>query len=524
MTSIERLVGQPDELAKNGHSLIPVVSGSASLQVYPHSLRSSGPMLFFVARQGPQKSLFIYSPAGLTGAAANLVGEPFPTGPLQGSMRCCPLVHGNARIIQTIFSFTQPAVVGLRQSFGFGDRLGIANPGHVRSLTGSSFFPVLAQQSIRELTRTKREAEDVMDAAVWAVFQEGYTSGFGADADHLKTTADIDRMVKAGFTMFTFDPSEHVVNAADTMSVEGLAKRAASHPWADLNDNIAAMVARYEGKTVVISKAFTITPDRQEVLRAVVKYGGSLAHIRRLNDHLLQSYPGHPREVEVSVDETESVTSPFEHFFMASELQRLKVEIVSLAPRFVGEFEKGIDYKGTLDVFRTEYLRHVEISDFFGSHKISFHSGSDKFGVYETVGKTGRGKIHVKTAGTSYLEALKVAALQDAGLFREILDFSTGLFEQEKASYHVSARLSNVKKGASYSDSELPTLFGSDDIRQVLHVTFGKVLTSAGPDGKSLLFRDRLMACLDTHEDVHYDILVKHFKRHLDPLESLAKR
>ena len=74
--------------------------------------------------------------------------------------------------------------------------------------------PIFAQQSIRELTRTGREADEVMDAALWAVLQEGYKNGFGADADHLKTIEDVDRMVDAGFTFFTIDPGNYVVNVA----------------------------------------------------------------------------------------------------------------------------------------------------------------------------------------------------------------------------------------------------------------------------------------------------------------------
>ncbi len=515
-----------DVLSSSGQAHVNTLQqaswGSTDLRIFPRSVQAIGSTRVLMGRLNGAKKLFCYDPGNITGEATKLQGTPVDGGSAKGQFRACDLTHANAAMLQKILFFARPRVVGLRQSFGFGDRLGVANPGHVRSLEKSGFVPVLAQQSIRELTRTQREAEEVMDAAIWAVVQEGYTKGFGADADHLKTTADIDRMVKAGFTMFTFDPSEFVVNEADTLDEQALVQRAKQHPWGDLQDTLEALIGRYESKAVTISKSFSLTPTRLDVLRAVVKYGGSLAHIKRLNDHLRQRHPGHPKEIEVSVDETESVTSPFEHFFMASELQRLKVEIVSLAPRFIGDFEKGIDYKGSLDIFKEEYLRHVDISEFFGSYKISFHSGSDKFGVYETVGKTGRGRVHVKTAGTSYLEALKVAAFKDTGLFREILDFSHGLFEQEKASYHVSAQLSKVQRGSALTDEQLPGLFTSDDARQVLHVTFGKVLTSADTAGMPL-FKERLLACLDANEDLHYEILVKHFKRHLDPLEPLTR-
>ena len=126
---------------------------------------------------------------------------------------------------------------------------------------------------------------------------------------------------------------------------------------------------------------------------------------------------------------------------MASELNRLGVKIVSLAPRFIGDFEKGIDYKGDIELFKKEYLKHVKISEYFGSYKISLHSGSDKFGVYKAIGSLKRGYTHVKTAGTSYLEAIKVVAFAEPKEFRKILDFARIEYEKEKESYHVSAEL-----------------------------------------------------------------------------------
>ncbi len=88
-----------------------------------------------------------------------------------------------------------------------------------------------------------------------------------------------------------------------------------------------------------------------------------------------------------------------------------------------------------------------------------------------------RGYTHVKTAGTSYLEALKVVAYAEPNEFRKILDFARIEYEKEKESYHVSADLKNVNSSENYSDEQLIELFNQNDARQVLHVTFGKVLT-----------------------------------------------
>src|SRR5262245_38751255 len=88
-----------------------------------------------------------------------------------------------------------PVPLGLKPSFGFGDRLGVATPGHVEAMrrAGQGFAPIFPQQSIREMTRTNRTPEEVMNDAAGAAVAAGWTDDFGADADHLKTPADVDR-------------------------------------------------------------------------------------------------------------------------------------------------------------------------------------------------------------------------------------------------------------------------------------------------------------------------------------------
>jgi hypothetical protein len=226
-----------------------------------------------------------------------------------------------------------------------------------------------------------------------------------------------------------------------------------------------------------------------------------------------------PFEVEVSVDETAAVTTPFEHWLVASELRRLGVRWVGLAPRFIGDFEKGIDYRGDLEVFRLEYLKHLAVAEALGPYKISIHSGSDKFGVYGVIGEIGRGGVHVKTAGTSYLEALRTVAACEPQLFGEILDFSRSLYQDERRTYHVSGRLERVPEATTVEDAALAKLFEDDDARQVLHVTFGRVLTDRGADGE-YLFKNRLLEALKKHEAEHFKNLEAHFRRHTAPFGS----
>src|SRR5438552_13364468 len=100
---------------------------------------------------------------------------------------------------------TQPLPLGLKKSFGFGDRLGLATPGHLAAAIKFDFAPIFAQQSIREMARTQRTPEAVMQAAQSALGRANYRRPWGADADHLKTPEDVQRTAAAGFCFFTID-------------------------------------------------------------------------------------------------------------------------------------------------------------------------------------------------------------------------------------------------------------------------------------------------------------------------------
>ena len=111
----------------------------------------------------------------------------------------------------------RPVPLGLAASFGFGDRLGLATPGHVAALrrAGGGILPIFAQQSIREMARTGRTPQQVMGDAGAGAAAAGHTGPMGADADHLKTAEDVRRTAAAGFVFFTLDPSGAVDPRAD---------------------------------------------------------------------------------------------------------------------------------------------------------------------------------------------------------------------------------------------------------------------------------------------------------------------
>ena len=115
--------------------------------------------------------------------------------------------------------------------------------------------------------------------------------------------------------------------------------------------------------------------------------------------------------------------------FVARELQQRNIPIVSMASRYV-EFEKGIDYIGDLDEFSRYVQEHAELAKHFG-YRLSFHSGSDKFSTYEIINKWTGGKFHLKTSGTSWLEAVKVIIEVNPQLYRKCTIMHLSVFMKQ---------------------------------------------------------------------------------------------
>jgi len=370
--------------------------------------------------------------------------------------KLCPLTVNNSKVIRSLFDFTNPkSSKGNDITIGLGDRLGLATVGHIHLLKNYNIFPIYAQQSIRELNLTGRTYEDVLSSAVWAVFREGYKKGYGADGDHLKTHEEVRYALDCGFTMITLDCSEHI-------------------PYG---------------------------------LEAVVKFTTDIydKHIR-----------GNDIDFELSIDETQTVTTPEDHLFVAQALKRTGVEIRSLAPRFCGEFQKGIDYIGDVKQFEREFKSHVEIAEKYG-YKISIHSGSDKFSIFPIVGKQTGGRYHLKTAGTNWLEAVRVIALTAPELYREIHKFALKNLEEARKYYHITCDISKIKPLSDTPDSLLPAYLDEDNARQVLHITYGLILQAKNDNGTPK-FHDKIYGILRTHEAEYIKALETHIGKHLTEL------
>ncbi|MCK4402058.1 tagaturonate epimerase family protein [bacterium] len=403
--------------------------------------------------------------------------------------------HLNALRLRNLFKHLNPAACGIKRSFGFGDRLGLATSGHIKAIEGRDIFPIFPQQSIREMERTGRSMEVVLDDAMWGVFQEGYKKGYGADIDHVKKQEDVIKACECGYTMYTIDPSDYINDSVK--DIGSISNTLVLHT--DFYEKL------YLGKSYRIG-AETYKMTKSELMKVVSIYAKALKHIMNCYNIIKDRIPT-GFDFEVSVDETDTPTTLLAHIFIAEELRRNGVNFTSLALRFIGEFEKGIDYIGNIEMFKKEFLAHAVICRHFGGYKLSIHSGSDKFSIYPTIAESTEGIFHIKTAGTNWLEAVRLISHKNPALYRRMHQIAIGNFNKDRKSYHVTTDLSKIPTLDKLSNKELPELLNENNCRQLMHITYGSILKD---------MKDEIYKTLNIYENEHYEMLGKHLGKHLD--------
>ncbi len=504
MESIARAVNESGLLGGDKAALeatkrqAPRLIADGDVRVYSRSLFLHDDILFFIAADGGEKSLYLAAEkpftSGYTGASARIGGI---------AIFKADLSNENARLLHEDFPFTAP--VSLRDkktTIGCGDRLGLATPGHVRAVEKFDVYPVLAQQSMRELALTGRDYPAVVRDATFLVFQEGYRRGYGADGDHLKSIADIDSALAAGMPMITLDLSDVLSPLPAQWSVSKIEEE-----FAGLDQRYQAHVlSKYANKTFRPTGG-AVEIGATEAKRCALMYGKAIDFAREVDLHLRRKR-GSLYDLEISIDETTTPTLPAHHLFISSELALGGVTLSSLAPRFIGEFQKGIDYIGDAAEFEKQLAAHCDVAKAFGGYKISIHSGSDKFSVYPVIGKRTGMRLHLKTAGTSWLQAVRVIARVNPALFRAMLAKALDSFTEASRLYHVSADPALVPDAAGLSDSELERCLEQKDSRQILHITYGGLLNDQR-------IRAGLFRTLAENEELHYAMVEEHIERHV---------
>jgi len=420
-------------------------------------------------------------------------------------IKICPLNHANRLVLNMEIGYTRPQAIGAETaSFGCGDRLGLANEGQLAAVRKTKVKPVLAQQSLRELDLTGRSYDDVIDAASWAVFKAGYREGYGADGDHLKTKQEVEVALEHGCSMITLDcsgvlrepPAQAAVLSREYEQIP--AKKRLPLEKEYLNAAQAASIG--------------VTYTRQTWMEVLVTYLDAVELAEEIYMELIRSR-GRRIDYEISLDETVHTTSAAAHYFVARELKKRHVRISSIAPKFVGEFQKGIDYIGDTEGFRHNLRIHCTVAACLG-HKVSIHSGSDKFKVFPVIADETKGLFHVKTSGTSWLEAVRVIARNAPDLYRRMHRKALEHLEEARSCYKVNCDLSAVRPIDMAADDELSVYLEQNHSRQLMHITYGILL-------KDTEMHDEIYEFLKKNIKMYEMQVKQHIEKHLTSLGCL---
>ncbi len=461
-------------------------AAALGLTVYPKSMDETNGTVCAIVRADGVKKLAV-------------LGDGEFIGDDNGGLLLCPLTAENARALMTLFPYTRPrSHRGHPFTIGLGDRLGLATPGHVRAISGYEVFPVFAQQSMRELKLTGRGFPDVIADAAFGVFQEGYKGGYGADGDHLKTKDEIAYALESGCSMITLDCSEQIDTTVAAMADEETAAAYGRLP--------VELRERYEQRYLRRDLPLVDRLSPTELRRIVLTFWRAVDHAVDCYRYIRENC-GSDADFELSIDETPTVTTPAEHFVIANELALNGIRPDSVAPHFTGTFEKGVEYSGDLRAFARDFEVHQRIAEDFG-YKLSLHSGSDKFSVFSTVGRVTGGRVHVKTAGTNWLEALAVLAEADPALYRRAHKFAIEHRSEAEKYYHVSTDIREIPAIDLQGDAYLPEYLRLPASRQTMHICYGLLLAEDW-------FREGFFRVMDEREEAYYAGLEAHIGKHM---------
>ena len=406
-------------------------------------------------------------------------------------------------------------------SIGVGDRFAHQAKAQLRacqliSADGADVVPVW-NKSNREHTFIGSEPASVREAASVAVSMLGWTRGWHVDADHIRLET-VDRFLSCS-DFFTIDVADSIGQSAAAADVQAFVER---HP--ELIGAIA--IPR-------IDEPFHTT--RAEIERIAGKFLLAVQDAGKIYRHICGKKGEHKIIAEVSMDETDSPQTPPELLVILAALADEKVGVQTIAPKFTGRFNKGVDYVGDLAQFEKEFHDDLAVIAHaiarYGlpaNLKLSVHSGSDKFSLYPIIRRTlpkFDAGLHLKTAGTTWLEEL--IGLAEAGgeglaFAKEIYAGAIGHVDEFCAPYASVIDIDNAKlptaeavagwtgaqfTGALRHDQQHP-LF-NPSFRQLLHVSF-KLAAKAGQRYLDLLVANEEVVAKNVTENL--------YARHLRPL------
>jgi len=408
-----------------------------------------------------------------------------------------------------------------KYSFGMGDRFAHQAQAQLRACImaaerGAEVAPVW-NKSHREHTTVGSQPPSVKAAADVAVRELGWTRPYHIDADHIRLET-VDGFISSS-DFYTIDVADAIGQPADTSAVKAFADK---HPT-------------LIGKVQIpgIAEPFSIT--RADVERIAGKYLLAVEQAGQIYRRIAAAKGADNFITEVSMDETDSPQTPPELLVILAMLAAEGVPLQTIAPKFTGRFNKGVDYVGDFKQFEKEFSDDLAVIAYAvrefrlpANLKLSVHSGSDKFSIYapirRSLAKFNAG-LHIKTAGTTWLE--EVIGLAEAGgdglalakeIYGKALKKKDALCAPYAAVIDIDAsKLPTSDAVASWTSQQFVDALRHDQrcpgfnphLRQLIHVGY-KIAAELG---------DRYLGMLKTCEaTIAKNVTENLYERHLKPL------
>jgi tagaturonate epimerase len=408
-----------------------------------------------------------------------------------------------------------------RFSIGVGDRFGAEAGAQLQACTmaldrGVEVTPVW-NKSNREHNIIGSDPNQTRRAADQAVSEAHWRRPYFVDADHINTDT-VGRFLQP-CDFFTIDVADWIGKPADSSAVDDLIE---AHPELIGTLNLEGVEQ-------------PLTADRDFVVKTANKFLRAVQEAGRTYRHIQAQKGENGFVTEVSMDETDSPQTPAELLIILAAIASEGIPIRTIAPKFSGRFNKGVDYVGDVPTFAKEFAEDIAVIRFAVERyglpadlKLSVHSGSDKFSIYsaicETLQRTGAG-VHLKTAGTTWLEELiGLAEAEGDGLqlAKEVYEQSYLHRTELCAPYaavididpshlpapeEVNGWTSAQYTGALRHDQGSPSY--NKDLRQLLHVAF-KVAAKLGSRYTDLLAANRAVVAKNVTDNL--------YQRHIKPV------
>jgi hypothetical protein len=408
-----------------------------------------------------------------------------------------------------------------KYSLGVGDRFAHQARPQLRACMeaaarGVEISPVW-NKSNREHGIVGSEPGSVKTAAHAAVRDLGWNRPWHVDADHINLDT-VDRFLEAS-DFYTLDVAAFIGRPAEPASLDAFLAR---HP-------------ELAGRIEISGIAAPFTTTRESGAQIAGKYLFAVQEAGRIYRRI-EAWKGAGNFItEVSMDETDSPQTPPELLIILAAIADEKIPIQTIAPKFTGRFNKGVDYVGDLRQFATEFAQDVAVLAHavraYGlpeSLKLSVHSGSDKFSIYKPIREALRranAGVHVKTAGTTWLEEL--IGLAEAGgnglalakeVYAEAFAHKEELCQPYASVIDIDyARLPPPAKVAAWTSAEYTGALRHDQkcpdfnssVRQLLHVGY-KVAAKMGPRYLTMLE--------ECEEPISRNVTQNLYERHIQPL------